>query len=282
MHNLVTNLKGKLETEGKPIMNRLFFLFVLLLGITTVSCSLPLGNDEEAVEEVSSPSSNSFPTTLSIRDTVQRLDTLDSYEMEIEISTTFDLATEVIKATNQVSTNPPQSYLFVTGFEGVAGIDSVSMTQIDNIVYLNVVNFECTTTTDEEYSLDDLGFGTQDAKDLLAEVGESTLVGEETINGIETVHYIFDESAFDEEFSQFNRAQGDVYIAKEGNYVVRFYIEGEASVPVLALAPIEEDADGVQQLDVVQESQVSFRQIEINILSINEPVTITVPEECEN
>ena len=266
----------------KQFMNRVLLLFLLLLGMTTAACSSPVNNEQEAIDEESALSSYTFPETLSISDTVSKLDTLESYEMEMEISTTFNEKTQVIKATYQVTTAPFQSYLFVTGFEGVAGFESVSLTQIDNIVYLNVPTFECTTTTEDKFDMSDVGYGIQEALKLLEEVGESALVSEEKINGIQTVHYIFDESAFNEEFDQFNQARGNVYIAKEGNYVVRFYIEGEVNVPGLALAPIEEDANGVQQLDVVQTSQLSFQQIEINMVSINEPVTITIPEECKN
>lgn len=229
----------------------------------------------ETTEEDSSLLSNLFPESLLVRDTVQDFDDLDTYEMEMEISTTVSETTQVIQATILVSTDPAQTQMTFSfsGLDDMAGIDSMSMTQIEGTTYMNMAEFGCMSTSESEF--DQADFGTLDATDFLADVGEATLVGEETINGIETVHYTFDESVVGDEISQFDWAQGDVYIAKEGNYMVRFRMEGEGTADALGVALEEEGVDGIKP-------QIGLIQIEMNLVSVNEPVNITIPEGCEN
>jgi hypothetical protein len=89
------------------------------------------------------------------------------------------------------------------------------------------------------------------------------------------VHYTFDETVIEDETTQFNWAEGDVYIAKEGNYVVRFRMEGEGTVEDFGVALEEEGIEAPIP-------QIGLIQIEMNLVNINEPVNITIPEECEN
>lgn len=230
--------------------------------------------EEETVEEESALLSTLFPDSLLVRDTVQEFNTLDSYEMEMEISTTVSETTQVIQATIQVSTDPAQSQMTFSfsGFDELAGIGSMSMTQIDGVNYMNMADFGCVTTSEGEFGLEE--FGLLDANEFLEDIGEASLVGEESINGIETVHYTFDESVIEDETTQFDSAQGDVYIAKDGNYVVRFRMEGEGSVEDLGIGLEESVDDAIPQVGVIL--------VEMNLVSVNEPVNIIIPEECEN
>lgn len=230
---------------------------------------------EETAEEDSSLLGNLFPESLSVRDTVSEFDTLDSYEMEMAFSTTISETSQVVEATIVASTDPAQTQMTFsfTGFDELAGISAMSMVQVEGTTYMNMGEFGCVTTAEGEFSQED--FGALDATEFLEDIGEATLVGEETINGIDTLHYTFDESVIEDETTQFNWAEGDVYIAKDGNYVVRFRMEGEGTVEDLGMALEEE---GVE--DAIP--QVGLIQVEMNLVSINEPVNITIPEECEN
>lgn len=304
----------------KHLINRWLLLFVLLLGLSALACNLPFGGEEEptprptqdpdevddeveagetavadepevidgeeTVRETAVPDapaeetattegnllSSLFPKSLTVRDTVQEFETLDSYQMDMLIATTISKTTQVVRATILVSTDPPQSQMTFTfeGVEDMVDMDSMSITQIEGVSYTNMPEFGCFTTPASE--ADDAFSNSLDANEFLEEVGEATLVGEETINGIETVHYTFDETAIEDEMTQFNWAQGDVYIAKEGNYVVRFRIEGEGLVGGFGLDLDEASADDALGLIVV----------EMNLSQVNEPVSLTVPAECEN
>lgn len=239
--------------------------------------------DEPAAEPATSTTegesgllSNLFPQSVSVRDTVQEFDALESYQMEMSITTRVTETTQIIQATILVSTNPPQSQMTFS-FEGegvadLAGMETMSMTQLEGTSYMNVPEFGCITMSaaDTEDSFAD----SLNANEFLEDVGDAELVGEETINGIETLHYTFDETAIQDETTQFNWAQGDVYIAKEGNYVVRFRIEGEGAVGDLGLDMVEENTDAAPT--------VGLMVVQMDLTNINEPVSITIPAECEN
>lgn len=219
--------------------------------------------------------SNLFPQSVIVRDTVQELAVLDTYQMNMEITTTVSETTQVISATILISTNPAQSFINFTfeGAEDMGGMGNMSMTQIEDTSYMIIPDFGCITTPASEAQ--NTFSDTLDANQFLNDVGEATLVGEETINGIETLHYTFDETAMQAEMSQFNWAQGDVYIAKEGNYVVRFRIEGEGAVNDVGVAVLEGSADDTNPI-------IGLMVIQMDVTNINEPVEITIPAECEN
>ncbi|MCB8978937.1 MAG: hypothetical protein H6657_16095 [Ardenticatenaceae bacterium] len=241
----------------------------------------PVATEEPAVEPTTETAeaeggllSNIFPQSLTVRDTVQEFDTLDSYEMEMTITTTVSDTTQTIHATMIVSTDPAQSQMSFSfeGMEDMGGMDSMSMTQIEGISYMIIPEFGCITSSASE--AEDTFANSLDANQFLEEVGDATLVGEETINGIETVHYTFDETAMQDETTQFNSAQGDVYVAKEGNYIVRFRLEGEGPVGSMGMAMLEDGAD--------EDQTVGLIVIQMDLVSVNEPVEITIPVECEN
>lgn len=305
----------------KNIINRWLLLFVLLLGMSALACNLPFGGEEEptprptqeaddaeaeadgeaatavpdepvvaeteeepvatevpAAEPTAETGDDSlssiFPQSLNVSDSAQGFDTLDSYQMEMTIATTVSDTTQTIHATMIISTDPAQSQMSFSfeGMEDMAGMGNMSMTQIEGTSYMIVPEFGCITTAAGE--TDDAFSNSLDANEFLEEIGEAQLVGEETINGIETLHYTFDETAVQDETTQFNSVQGDVYIAKEGNYIVRFRLEGEGPVGSLGIAMLEEETDADQT--------VGLMVIEMNLTSINEPVEITIPAECEN
>ena len=218
--------------------------------------------------------SDLFPQSLKVSDTVQEFDTLDSYQMEMTISTTVTETTQVIRATILVSNDPHQSQMTFAfeGFADMAGMESMSMTQIEDTSYMNMPEFGCISMTASE--AEDAFAESLDANEFLEDIGEAELVGEETINGIETLHYTFDETAIQDETTQFNSAQGDVYIAKDGNYVVRFRIEGEGNVSDLGMALGEEGTE-------TQEA-IGLMVVQMDLTNVNEPVSITIPAECEN
>lgn len=246
--------------------------------IATETEEEPVATEVPAAEPTAETGDDSlssiFPQSLNVSDSAQGFDTLDSYQMEMTIATTVSDTTQTIHATMIISTDPAQSQMSFSfeGMEDMAGMGNMSMTQIEGTSYMIVPEFGCITSAAGE--TDDAFSNSLDANEFLEEIGEAQLVGEETINGIETLHYTFDETAVQDETTQFNSVQGDVYIAKEGNYIVRFRLEGEGPVGSLGIAMLEEETDADQTIGLMV--------IEMNLTSINEPVEITIPAECGN
>ena len=229
-------------------------------------------DNEESSEEGGGLFSGLFPQSLSVEETVQEFDTLNSYELRMNFSTTIGDVSQLVEAIVVVSNDPPQTQMTFSfsGFDELVGLESMSMTQLDGVSYMDMADLGCVTTSEGEMMDED--FGVFDANQVLGNVGEAQLIGEETINGIETLHYTFDETTLQDDLSEFEWAEGDVYIAKEGNYVVRFHLEGEGDATALG-ALIEEES--------AEDTQLAFMEVDMELLSINEPVAITIPEACE-
>jgi len=89
---------------------------------------------------------------------------------------------------------------------------------------------------------------------------------DEKVNKVLCKHYRFDESAYALQNREGVKVTGDLYLAADDNHLVRLIIEG--------LDPqMADDKKGITADD-------HFR-LEYNVLSVNQPVEITVPAECE-
>lgn len=88
------------------------------------------------------------------------------------------------------------------------------------------------------------------------------------VNGVNTHHYTFDESVLaltDPTAGELNTAEGNIWVAADGGYVVRILMEGIGSTGLLG------DTSAT-------EGQVSY---ELNYFGFNEPVEINPPPGCE-
>jgi hypothetical protein len=88
----------------------------------------------------------------------------------------------------------------------------------------------------------------------------------ETVNGVDTYHYTFDETHLnptDPTTPDITSVTGDIYLAQEGNYVVRLVMQGVGASNLLNGI----DGDGVIYY-------------ELNYFDFDQPVTITVPAGC--
>jgi hypothetical protein len=93
-------------------------------------------------------------------------------------------------------------------------------------------------------------------------------VGVETVNGIETRVFEFDENDFaDMADSDMQEASGRMYIALDGDYLVRMEIEGIGS--------------GMGVFDDADSSEATPFSITYNISNIDEPVEAVLPEGCD-
>jgi hypothetical protein len=101
---------------------------------------------------------------------------------------------------------------------------------------------------------------------------EAAYVGQETYSGVATRHYTLDESSFNLEalpaWMAVEAASGDLYLAQDGNYVVRLDLTVEGT-NLSGPTPSEEPR--------LQEGTLKYRA---TLSAINEPLTIELPEEA--
>jgi hypothetical protein len=83
-----------------------------------------------------------------------------------------------------------------------------------------------------EVSSDDMASSLQDTFFDLNSIaagltGDARLVGEEEINGVDARHYSFDETILGTALGAYDKISGDVWVAKEGEYVVKYAFTSE-------------------------------------------------------
>jgi hypothetical protein len=151
---------------------------------------------------------------------------------------------------------------FVPGMEGP---QEVSLVQSGDQVFTLALGAPCVAAPADQFT--DMGGSFAELANPDSFVGSlegAELAGSETINGVETAHYTFDESSITQSASQFETLNGDIYIAKEGNYIVRMVMEGTGSMPGVS---------GVQN---------GTLQLQFDILDVGQSFEITVPEGCDD
>ncbi|MCP5094908.1 MAG: hypothetical protein GY943_05085 [Chloroflexi bacterium] len=142
-----------------------------------------------------------------------------------------------------------------------------SFTEIEGVTYFilpdgNCATFSGETPGDDLYGLfyDDGGFlGELNATDLgMPPIAE--------VNGVDTYHYVFDETNLnpnDPDTADISTVEGDIYVARDGGYIVQAIITGIGQNSLLN--------------DSAAESQITY---EINYFDFNQPVDVAIPEGC--
>jgi hypothetical protein len=191
----------------------------------------------------------------------------------VEASGVFTMSVDFVR-------EPPAQHLTLAGdapFLAQVGVQpgqSMEMYVVSNTVYLNLGGTWLKTPAGSEVTnLDNIGL--VKSEDLLKDVTGARYVGDETINGVQTKHYTFDETSIDasqlSEGSTIDSAQGDVWVAAEGNYVVRL----EMSMTGKNIS-IPADSAGNSRMSN------GTVHISVNLSDVNQPITITVPPEALN
>ncbi len=287
---------------------RWIFVFVLLLSMSSLACSLLGGGEEEptaipvteneaapaeteaetavppiptsspaatkapaaAEEEAAASVAEAAPPALEVNSLAGEPN-LAAYRMTMDITLTSpdesgEDVTQRITA-NILRTADPNATSMNMQFEGMEGVEEFGETtfiQTEEASYMIIPGMGCISAGEGEMAENPFADLT-DTSAFLEEVGNAEFVGEETINGVKTLHYTFDQTAFMQEDTDVKWAEGHVYIAKDGGYIVRFVMDGEGD---LGMAIAGEDQPGTIHL-------------ELNIEPIDEPVTVEIPAECE-
>ncbi len=184
--------------------------------------------------------------------------------------------TQTITAESKHTTNPPAS-VFVMNMEGfnaedMGGIGQISITEVDGAVYTQISGFGCFSAASGTDTLMS-EIGSLSPQTVLQELDISKVKrvrSNVTINGIETRHYTFDETLINATAApgeKVNKAEGHLYIAEDGGYLVKMTLDMEG--------------DSLNMLGAELEAgMVLSTHTEYTLVSVNDPITITVPEEC--
>lgn len=235
----------------------------------------------EPTTEVEATTAPAEPTTAPEAEATEEiLTTLPDMELALADLTSYRWAmvTRIISETGEVltsivtittTTDPPAREVRVSLPEQ-AGLESgpiaMTITQVGDLTYMFMGEMGCISTSASEGDLldDDFMADMMRPEDILSDLQSARRVRpNETINGIETRHYVFDESTFAPDDMSFAQVEGHLYIAEEGGYLVRYVLVGASD-------------EGVGGDDGPREIQMTF-----NLLDVNQPITITLPEGCD-
>lgn len=283
---------------------RWMLVFILLLSVNAMACQL-FGGDEdptpeaaeslepEAETEAAEPSQPEAPAAAdSTGDPEESQPAADEAPQAFELSTLstqLDFDSYRIALEMQFSGTDPDGNAFVQdinadvayiaqpvamavsmNMEGVPGADQfnqLTMSQIVDTTYMVMPGIGCVTSAAVEGGLieDNPFAGFLDPSSLLDDLRGADYAGREVVNGIESSVYEFDES-FLENRDEMEWAEGKIYVASDGNYLVRLVMDGEGAMDIFNAGS----------------SQDGLVHIEFNLTDVNEPVEIGIPEECTN
>ncbi|MFZ0547679.1 MAG: hypothetical protein WAM60_19690, partial [Candidatus Promineifilaceae bacterium] len=149
------------------------------------------------------------------------------------------------------------------------GDSAISMTQIGDVIYINLGETGCISTSNNDTSqfpLNDFA----SSESFLGGLQGAELVEENvTINGIQTNHYRFDDSALsqgEQALGTLQNVEGHVYVSVDDGYIVRITMEADGQNLNLGGA-----ATGTTG------GHVTYQ---IDYSDFNAPIEITAPEGC--
>lgn len=210
-------------------------------------------------------------------ETALSLDTIDelpfnSYRitMAMEVTGTDANGEEVNQGVNAdmaFSKEPSASEIAISffGMEDEMGEGTIEMVQVEGVSYMVVPEMGCITTSSEDILSESPFSSMMNPDEFLEDLGDTKYEGEETINGIRTRHYSFDKFALTgTDVNDIKSAEGHVYIAKDGDFLVRMVVDAVGQVDMFD-GGLTDDGD---------------LHVEINLADVDEPVDVTIPEAC--
>lgn len=267
--------------------------FILLLSLPTLACGI-LGADEEPtavpaaeegeVEPTDTPEPTEAPTDTpepareapelgNLSDLGATLDQYNSYRLTVVMSFTgqgADAQEGGVSFETAVITEPPASRTTISMegqlIEEAGGMDSLSIAEVGDQVYMVLPGMGCVAGSGDEMGASTDQFSDIfDTEDLLGEIEGAEFVGEETVNDVDVDHYRFDETQVQDPESNMREVDGDVYIARDGNYVVRMVVNGVGTMDLFG--------EGAEEEGTIH--------VEYNVTDVGAEFEIEIPEGCE-
>ncbi len=217
---------------------------------------------------VSAESTTTDDSLAGVPDFNTTLSQFSSYRWEMAFKFTGDNGVEKSGAFGIIaSVEPPARQMTVTSPDpdpDTGATTTMIMTQIGDTAYM-VMSEGCINISGDSFDPNEVLSGFTSPEEWLSNLNDARRVRpNETINEVESRHYTFDQVAFALPDTNIENASGDLYVAEDGNYVTRYAFTYQVEAGFFS------DADGP--------GTVTY---EFNLLDVNQPVTITVPEGCE-
>ncbi len=199
---------------------------------------------------------------------------VDSYRLSLRFESTLTGADGsvtnggiFIEGARDVASNASTFTATATGTADFGSGPLFSFTQVDEMTYFILPNGSCFASQGSSPNADLYTIFVADGG-ILGELegAQPGIPPIETVNDVLTNHYVFNETnlnADDPTTPDVTSVNGDIYLAADGDYVVRIVMEGQGSSTLLNGI----DGDGAIEY-------------ELNYFDFGEPVAITIPEGC--
>ena len=157
-----------------------------------------------------------------------------------------------------LSTNEPAArQLTIEQTGDVSSPDAVFKAEVDGAAYEQRGENACNANVIDQKS--SLGNMWEPAGFLTGVIGAED-AGSETVNDVAANHYTFDERAFGQ--SDIAKSTGEIWVTSEGGYIVKYVLTTEGDADYFG-----EGIEGTLTWDY-------------ELTDVNQPVTITLPDDC--
>ncbi len=230
-------------------------------------------SESQPSDDSSQQSDGAAPADFELSALSRELD-FDSYRfaLEMQFSGTDASGNEFVQdiSADIAFVAQPLAMAISMSMEGVPGtneFDQIAMAQIGETTYMVMPGVGCITSAAVEGGLiEDNPFADfLDPSQLIDDLQGAKYAGREEVNGIQTLVYEFDESFLKNE-DEMEWADGKIYVAADGNYLVRMIMDGEGAMDVFNAGS----------------TQTGLVHMAFNLTDVNQPVEIGIPEECDN
>lgn len=258
-------------------------LLIVLVVLTITACNLPFnigskdagdqGNDFTAEEteegfSISNLSEEPDPDPVGLQ---EGLGSFDTYQLTIAVDySSSDGAYTQVNEFMERSLIDHNSHTVMTNTEFDPVEDTEPYTSTSETI--NVGNITCTGDA-EDWDYSEMTAQEKEMLDVFKGMADfvpimdnPVFVGEENVNGIDCNHFTFTVSGIgDTSGSVATVNSGDYWLAKDGQYIVKYHL----------LLEVQSAADGTT------EAETTSIEASIDLNSVNVPLTFTLPANCQ-
>lgn len=260
-------MKNQMTRSFKPWLMVPFMIMPLLISLACLTStrvptatSISPTNTSELADPGSVESNVDFgPGTFNFPDTEEGIADLSSYKATLIL--TFDgtqsgQSLQWSKTYVMLAAKDPAAHQLTIERTGVES-DSVFMAEVEGALYEKHGEDACAATLVEGGN--SLSARLEPAGFLNGIIGAEE-AGSETVNNVVTNHYTFDERAFGQ--TGIAQSTGGMWVSSNGNYVVKYILTTKGNTDYFG-----DETEGTLTQDY-------------ELTSINQPVTITLPDGC--
>jgi len=262
---------------NKPKLVKIVFILITVFIVTACNLPIHLGNDsggdsDDTAQETKVPAQGIFteevdPNPVGLQ---EGLGSLDSYRITLILHSSDSKGaltemTETIERSvvdkNSHTTTVSRSFDPENDTEENNSTDETYI--IGNVTCSGSgEDWTYSEMTGQEKEMLDVYKG---MVDVLPLIDNPEFVGEESINGVDANHFTFQVSGIgDSSGSVANVNSGEYWLAKDGNYIVKYQL----------MLEVQSAAEGTQ------DSETSNIEASIELTNINVPITFTLPQYC--